>query len=88
VSSKKKLILDNLIKQIQDLVKQNNSSLGSEINYIWDEVLERMIYTHENNSDDEDLSYEIKQNLEEQINQLPNAPTQADWDYLEEMCGK
>ena len=84
----KNLILDNLIKQIQNLVKQKKSSLGNEINYMWDYVLERMIFTHKNNSEIEDLNYEIKQGFEERLNQLPNAPTQADWDYLDEMCMK
>ena len=84
----KQMIIENLIKQMQELVKLNKSSLGSEIDYIWNEVLERIILTNVENSGDEDITLEIKGGLEERLNQLPNAPTQADLDYLDEMWGK
>jgi len=84
----KKIVLENIIKQIQDLVKVNKSSLGMELNHIWDDVLERIIFIPRNNTDYDRLRYDIKTDLEKRINQLPNAPKQADWDYLEEMCIK
>jgi len=83
----KNLILESLIKQTQERVKLNNSSLDNELDYIWDDVLERMIFTYENH-DDDDLKYDIKEDLEKRLNKLPNAPTQADWDYLDEMSMK
>lgn len=81
----KKVIVKHLIKQIQGLVKLNKSSLGNEIDYMWKEVLERLIFTRDTQPEDECLGFEIKEAFEEKLKQLPEAPTQADWDYLDEM---
>lgn len=84
----KKMIVDHLMKQIQGLVKRNKSSLGSEISYIWDEILERIIFTDDDKSKDESIRYDIKGDFEARLKQLPSAPAQADWGYLDEMWSK
>jgi len=81
--------VNTLIQHTIKLADSRQSTIGDQITNIWIYYIDCIsINSDDKDFDSLDFDFIVKEEYKNQISKLPNAPTQADWDYLDEMSMK